>query len=88
MTDKEQIIEKLWVLAGDGQRKFIEDAYEAGALEARIPQAKWEALRDWLERSASEYEQGQMMSIAESIHGASAMREVLALMVKLDGPND
>jgi hypothetical protein len=86
--DKEQIIEKLWELAGHGtRREDIEGAYEAGALEARIPQAKWEALRAWLERSAGEYQKGQMMSIAESIHGASAMREVLAMMAKLDEPN-
>lgn len=86
--DKEQAIEKLWELSGHGtRREDVEAAYQAGALEARVPQAKWDALRAWLDRSANEYATGACMSIAESIHGASAMREVLAMMEKLDGPN-
>ena len=88
MMDKEQVIEKLWEYSSHGtRRKDVEAAYQAGALEARVPQARWDALRAWLERSAGEYKSGACMSIAESIHGASAMREVLSMMAKLDGPN-
>lgn len=88
MLNKEQVIENLWELAGHGtRRQDIEAAYQAGSLEARVPQAKWDALRAGMERSAEEYKGGNGMSIAESIHGASVMREVLALMAKIDGPN-
>ena len=86
--EKEQVIERLWEVSGHGtRRQDIEAAFQAGALEARVPLAKWDALRAWLERSAKEYASGDGMSIAESIHGASAMREVLSQMAKIERPN-
>lgn len=86
--DKEQIIERLWENSNHGtQRRDVEAAYAAGALEARIPQAKLDALRAWLASSITEYESGQTMSIAESVHGASVLRQVLSLLEKMDAPN-
>jgi hypothetical protein len=41
------------------------------------------ALREWLLMSVKEYQDGQMMSAAESIHRSAAMREVLSMMDKL-----
>lgn len=61
----------------------IAEAHNACAASER---ARWAELRAWVERSVNSYEQGALMSISESIHGASTMREVLAQMTKIEGP--
>ena len=63
---------------------YDQPALNVAAADER--QAAWDALRFWLERGAKEYASGAGMSIAESIHGASAIRVVLAQMAKIEGP--
>lgn len=60
--------------------------YSQAALDEAIAaeRERWVNLREWLERSAKEYDSADAMSIAESIHCASAMREVLALMKQIE----
>lgn len=57
------------------------------AQEVAAERERWDALRSWVEQSRKEHEAGQMMSIAESIYGAAAMRDVLNQMARLQGPN-
>ena len=63
--------------------------YDQATLDAAVAaeRERWKALRAWAEQARKEHEAGQMMSIAESIHGASALRDVLNQMAKLEGPN-
>lgn len=69
--------------------RAVEPLYTEAQLTAAVAveRERWNALRAWAEQSRKEHEAGQMMSIAESIHGAAAMRDVLQQMAKLQGPN-
>jgi hypothetical protein len=69
------------------QRQWERSSARQDLMEAEAAREcqRWAALRVWLERSANEYESSDVMSIAESLHRASAMRETIAVMRRLDG---
>lgn len=68
----------------DGHDMLTEMVVRRVAEEVAAERERWAALHAWLLRSVEEYKVGCGMSIAESIHGAGAMREVLAQMAKMD----
>lgn len=68
----------------DGHDMLTEMVLRRVSEEVAAERERWDALHAWLLRNVEEYKVGCGMSIAESIHGAGAMREVLAQMAKMD----